>query len=94
MAVEGYDVSAFTVEKFRNLLQRDFSDVHKIRLTLRQASERFFKDYDITLGIFPKESQIKAADISFELVFCKDDYCKLPKNFPLKDYDIIEKVRN
>ena len=90
MAVGEFDVSSLTMDEFNGLLEKNFRDTERIRLTLRRAPEKKYEEFDVKLSC----NGAKPENVSLALVFYKDDDCKLPKNLDMENYDIIQQVRN
>lgn len=93
MAVGKYDVTSLTEDKFKDLLQNNFRNVDKVKLTLRQVRKDNFRDCEIKLADILKKHKMKVSDLPFAMVFCKDGSQRLPEDFPMKNYDIIHQVR-
>ena len=93
MAVGEYSVSSFTEDKFNHLMKTKFRDANKIHLKLQKSREKLYEEEEIKLSEFCKKHKIRPEDLSLELVFCKDKSKNLPENFPMRNSDIIQKVR-
>lgn len=94
MAVGECNVSSFTEENFNELLERYVRNADKMQLTLQKAVERPYAEYDIKFGEFSRKYQMKSTDLPLALVFYKDERHSLPENFPMRNYDITQQVRN
>lgn len=56
MAVGKYDVTSLTEDKFKDLLQNNFRNVDKVKLTLRQVRKDNFRDCEIKLADILKKT--------------------------------------
>lgn len=92
--INDHHLFSWSVGNFNELLERYVRNADKIQLTLQKAVERPYAEYDIKFGEFSRKYQMKSTDLPLALVFYKDERHSLPENFPMRNYDIIQQVRN
>ena len=94
MAVGNCNVSSYTKKDFDDLMESTIRTENRIQLTLRKASERNYREYEIKFSEFSKKKQLKQAELPLALVVYKDGSQTIPDDLPIRNYDIIQMVRN
>ena len=75
-------------------MENKLRDADQVQLTLHQARETPYEEHEFKLGELFKKHKITPEDLPLQLVFCKDKSGNLPENFPIRNSDIIQEVRN
>ena len=94
MAVGNCNVSSYTKKDFDDVMESTIRTENRIQLTLRKASERHYREYEIKFSEFSKKKQLKQAELPLALVVYKDGSKTIPDDLPIRNYDIIQMVRN
>ena len=87
--VENVNVTSYDVEKLQNLIQNTFQNREQLTFTLSKASKPS-AELEVELRNF---SEMEELGLNLALVFRKKS-TETGESAPIKDYDVIEKVRD